>query len=113
MVKNGDSLISICNALGSSFSQNRDLIATVNGLTSYSLTVGQELYIPTQTAPSTGKYYTVSVHPMAAGETVYGICTAAGGDFNASYKMLVALNAGVNFNWLSVGQKISIPVFHG
>ncbi len=114
-VKSGDTLIAICNAYKSSFTKNAELISTVNGLTSASvIMVGDKLWIPSQTAAglSTG-YYVVTMHAMAAGETVYGLCTAAGGNFPATYRMLTLLNDGVNFNTLRVGQKIAIPVYMG
>ena len=112
-VKSGDSLVGICNAKGSSFSANKDLIATVNGLNSYAVSVGQSIYVPTNNPGGAAKYISVKVHTVAAGDTVFGIVTAAGGDFNASYKLLTDLNAGVNFNWIQVGQKLSIPVYVG
>lgn len=112
-VKSGDSLVGICNAKGSSFSANKDLIATVNGLNSYAVSVGQSIYVPTNNPGGAAKYISVKVHTVAAGDTMFGIVTAAGGDFNASYKLLTDLNAGVNFNWIQVGQKLSIPVYVG
>ncbi len=114
-VKSGDTLISICNGLGSSYSKNSALIIAANGLAATgNITVGAKLWIPVKAAPSgTADYYTVTQHAMAAGETVYGICKSSGADFSASYKLLTALNSGVNFNTLRVGQTLWIPLYAG
>ena len=112
-VKEGDNLVSICNGLGTSFTKNSTLIATANGLGSYTgLAVGAKVWIPAKTAGSlTSGYYIVNRHTMKAGENLYSLVTAAGGDFNKSYQMLSTLNGSSTLNLLYVGDVVLVPSF--
>ena len=109
----GESIISICNELGSSFSKNKNLIVGANGLKSYTLTVGSAVYIPVSTPGEAAKYYKVSVKTINWGDTVYAYYCAMNADFSVNYKMLTALNSDLNFNNLIVGNKVSVPVLVG
>lgn len=112
-VANGESLISICNDMGTSFSKNKDLIAGANSLQSYTVTPGTVLYIPVISPGSSAKYYAVTVKTINWGDTVYGYYASAGADFSVNYKMLTGLNGSINFNNLPVGGKVSVPVLVG
>ena len=106
--------MAICNAHNSSFSKNAEIIAVVNGLSSYSnIIVGTRLWIPTSGTfgYNATEYYTVTNHTMKKGDTVYSVCKAAGTDFSSSYKMLTTLNPNVNFNYVMVGDKLAIPAY--
>ena len=112
-VSAGESLISICNDMGSSFSKNKDILVAANGLKSYTLSVGSTIYIPVPSASDAAKYYSVSVKTIKWGDTVYGYYCDANANFSVNYKMLTALNGNLNFNNLAVNSKISIPVLAG
>ncbi len=112
-VAEGESLIGICNALGSSFSKNKAIIVSANGLKSYTLSAGTTVYIPMSSNGGAARYYSVSVKTIQSGDTVYGYYCNANADFNVNYKMLNDLNGTINFNNLPVGGKISIPILVG
>ncbi len=109
----GESLIGICNDLATSFSKNKDIIVKANGLKSYSLSAGSTVYIPVSSPNASGKYYSVTNRTINWGDTVYGYYAIANADFAVNYKMLTALNGGINFNNLPVGGKLAIPVLVG
>ena len=112
-VASGESLISICNDLGSSFSRNKDLIVGANELKTYTLTQGAQLYIPVASQGNATRYYKVVVKTVNWGDTVYGYYVGLNADFSSNYKMLAALNSNLNFNNLRVGDKISVPILVG
>ena len=112
-VKSGDSLIGICNDLGSSFSRNKNILVAANGLQSYNVSVGSTIYVPVPTANGAARYYSVSVKTIQFGDTVYGYYCNANADFSVNYKMLTDLNGAINFNNLPVGGKLAIPVLVG
>ena len=112
-VESGESVISICNDLGSSFSKNKDLIVGANELKTYTLTRGENLYIPAASQGNATRYYKVVVKTVNWGDTVYGYYVALNADFSSNYKMLAALNSNLNFNNLRVGDRISVPILVG
>ena len=112
-VASGESVISICNDMGSSFSRNKDLIVGANELKTYTLTKGEQLYIPAGSQGNATRYYKVVVKTVNWGDTVYGYYAGLNADFSSNYKMLTALNSNLNFNNLKVGDKVSVPVFVG
>lgn len=112
-VSAGESMISICNDMGTSFSKNKDIIVKANGLRSYTLNPGTTIYLPVSSLGSATKYYSVSVKTIKWGDTVYGYYAAANADFTVNYKMLTDLNGSINFNNLPVNGKIAIPILVG
>ena len=112
-VKAGESLIGICNDLGSSFSKNKNIIVAANNLKSYTVTVGSTLYIPVISRGNATKYYSVSTKTINWGDTVYGFYCAAKADYSANAAMFNALNGSVNVNNLPVNGKLVIPVLVG
>lgn len=106
----GESIVSICNDMATSFSKARNIIVAANALQSYSLTVGSTLLIPCQTNNGAAKYVAVTNRTIKSGDTVYGYYCEANADFSANYKLLTDLNSGVNFNNLAVGARLAVPV---
>ena len=107
-IQSGDSLISICNDKGVSYSKCKELLTNLNGASALnSLKVGSSIWVPSTTMGNK-PYMIVTPHTMAKGETVFSVSKKAGIDFNASYKYLTLVNAGVNFNTVKVGQKVAI-----
>ncbi len=95
-VKSGDSLWKIANQ----YNVTVNAIKTLNGLTSDSLTVGQQLLIPTTTGTTnTNKTYTVQ-----SGDSLWSIANKYGTNVNT----LKSLN-NLTSNMLQIGQTIRLP----
>lgn len=95
-VKSGDSLWKIANQ----YNVTVNAIKTLNGLTSDSLTIGQQLLIPTTTgSTNTNKTYTVK-----SGDSLWSIANKYGTTVNT----LKSLN-NLTSNMLQIGQTIKLP----
>ncbi len=98
IVKRGDTLYSIANSYGVTV----DEIKKLNNLVSNTLSIGQELLIPTDNTITETNY---EVYTVVPGDTLYGIANRYG----------VTVDEIKNFNnltsnLLSVGQKLQIPI---
>ena len=133
-LKNGDTVLKVCQTLGIDFHKNYDWITTVNNITNYNnLKVGRVLTLPapgttpalstatpagttgtvtTGTTVATGttlagdtvQYYLID-YVVKSGDTLYNICNYYG----ASIDTVQRLNGIGNAARLTVGQKLSIP----
>lgn len=96
IVKSGDSLWSIANRYNTTI----NAIKTLNGLTSDSLTVGQQLLLPTTTgSTTTNKTYTVK-----SGDSLWSIANR----YNTNVNTLKSLN-NLTSNMLQIGQILRLP----
>lgn len=116
-VKANDTIVTICNGLGTGYNDNASVINGVNGLKDGAITTGAKLWIPVKdtSAVTAGSrdYYTVTKHVMARGETAYALSKGATAAFGPTYALLTGLNPGVNFNYVGVGATVLIPVYAG
>ncbi|MBQ3373449.1 MAG: LysM peptidoglycan-binding domain-containing protein [Oscillospiraceae bacterium] len=111
-VQQGETLISICKALGTNYYDYSSVILKLNNLDSAnSLTVGQTLWVPAKVG-SAGGTIAVIAYSVKNGDTISGICAKYDTSY-ANYKDAVkAVNAKVaNVEKLSVGQTVYIPVY--
>ena len=108
VVKTGETIYGICQANGIDFNRYINLIMQASGIVyASSLRTGDVIYLPSATSASGA--LTVVSHAVAGGETVYGICQALGIDYNARYKLIVALNPNKNLNSIHTGEVIYLP----
>jgi len=111
-IKSGDILINLYSQWGMNFSQYQSQIMSLNGLSDLNkLVVGKMLYLPVNRGDIAGIVnYTVLEHTVTYGDTVYGICSSYGLDFNKARASLQSFNPGMDFSRIIVGQKMYIPV---
>ncbi|MCI9084397.1 MAG: LysM peptidoglycan-binding domain-containing protein [Bacilli bacterium] len=95
-VKSGDSLWKIANQ----YNVTVNAIKTLNGLTSDSLTVGQQLLIPT----TTGTTNPSNTYTVQSGDSLWSIANKFGTNVNT----LKSLN-NLTSNMLQIGQTIRLP----
>lgn len=109
-VTSGETLYSICNALGTSYAQYSSKILEMNGIKSVThVYAGKSIYIPVATKPTSGTYLTVVNHKVASGDTMTSICNNLGIGYSANYKLIDGLNDTVNLNYIKVGQTVLVP----
>ena len=94
IVKKGDTLYGISKRFGIPILE----IKQINHLVTDTLSIGQELYLTTNSTPIEGDTYTVK-----AGDTLYGIASK----YNMTVDDLKALN-GLSSNLLSIGQVLLV-----
>ena len=111
-IKSGDTLISLYSQWGMDYSTYQSQIKSLNGLSDLNkLTVGKMLYLPVNRSDIAGvANYAIIEHTITSGETVYGICSAYGLDYNKASLSLQCFNRGMDFAKIRVGQKLYIPV---
>ena len=98
IVKKGDTLYQIANSYGVSV----DAIKNLNNLTSNTLTIGQELYIPEGTIIEEFDYVVYKVEP---GDTLYSIANK----YNTTPDAIKNYN-NLTSNLLTINQILQIPV---
>ena len=98
IVKRGDTLYGIASSYGVSV----DEIKALNNLVDNTLSIGQELLIPTDKTITETNY---EVYTVKRGDTLYGIATSYG----VSVNDIKALN-NLTSNTLSIGQRLQIPL---
>ena len=111
-VKNGDTLNTLCNELGTSYYNYANVILRVNGLGGpNSLQAGSTIYLPTTKPFTAGSGYAVIAHSVATGENLTKICEGYGLNYQAATtKTLVeGVNPNKNLNMLWSGDVIYIP----
>lgn len=107
----GETVYSVCNALGVNFNANADKIMQLSGITSWNkVAVGKTVVIPSAVAPAGSNYTAIVAHKVSGGETVGSICNMYGVDFAKSQAQLKALNSTENLNVIRVGQTFYLPV---
>lgn len=111
-IKSGDTLISLYSQWGMDYSTYQSQIKSLNGLSDLNkLTVGKMLYLPVNRSDIAGvANYAIIEHTITSGETVYGICSGYGLDYNKASLSLQCFNRGMDFAKIRVGQKLYIPV---
>ncbi len=112
MVKSGDTLNNICNALGTSYFTYSNMILAMNGIANAgSLQVGKTIYVPVNALPQTGgAYYKVVYHTVKNGENMSSIAGSYGMNYASNSKLINGLNSGKNLNKLLVGEGVYVPV---
>lgn len=98
IVKRGDTLYGIASSYGVSV----DDIKTLNNLVNNTLSIGQELLIPTDKTITETNY---EVYTVQRGDTLYGIAS----NYGVSVDDIKALN-NLTSNNLSIGQRLQIPL---
>ena len=105
----GETVYSVCNALGVNFNANADKIMKLSGITSWNrVAVGKTVVIPTTTAPAGSSYTAIVAHKVTAGETVGSICNSYGINYAKSIDQLKALNSTDNLNVIKVRPSICL-----
>ena len=111
VLKTGDTVSAICAEMGMDFAANEPVIRSLNNITNYNnMSVGQVIFLPSDTVPS-GSYYRVIEHTIAAGETTLAICESLGGNYLTYSGLIQRLNPNTNLNMIYVGQKIYMPQY--
>ena len=111
-LKSGDTVGSVCNALGSDFGKFSAVIQKINGIADYrNLAVGRVIFIPSTKAPSAAGSYKIVEYTVKAGDTINDICNAN----NVKYPTVSGLIRSINTNladpsYIWAGQKLLIPV---
>ena len=109
-LKAGDTIYAVCEAKKIDFNANLATIGKINGITNYNYMMpGKVLWLPTKTASTSEAYYSLLSHTLTPGETPATLCQSYGIDYNASYKLLAALNN--NLNVFMAGQQFILPLY--
>lgn len=108
----GETVTSVCNALGINYSAFAGAIQAINGLSSLSnVKAGQTILLPVGAKPGVGtNCYAVMAHKVVSGETAYTICGSYGVSYNGNLKALQALNGTNNLNYIKAGSTFYLPV---
>lgn len=108
----GETVISVCNALGINYGAFANSIQAINGLSSLSnVKAGQTILLPVGAKPGVGtNCYAVMAHKVVSGETAYTICGSYGVSYNGNLKALQALNGTNNLNYITAGSTFYLPV---
>ena len=108
----GETVYSVCSALGIDFYANSDKISKLSGIKSYNrVPVGKLVYLPVTTTPAAGtSCIKIVAHKIVSGDTTYGICNSYGISYTASLSMLKILNNKDNMGAIKAGQLLYLPV---
>lgn len=111
-MQRGETVYSVCNALGISYNTYADQIQKLNGLQSTAwVKAGQTLLMPSPTKPAVGvSCYEVQAHKVTAGETVFSICNSTGVSYTGNVKLLQGMNNSNNLNYIAAGSTFYVPV---
>ena len=108
----GETVSGVCAALGVDFLSNDATIRKINSITNYNYMMpGKIVLIPTKSVPSSGSYYKIMAHKIAAGDTVYGLCASYGLNYYTYEKMITHLNAGLAYYNMIPGNIIYMPQY--
>ena len=111
-VQKGETLTSICKALGTNYYDYTSVVLGVNSMANAnSLKVGQSVWVPAKTG-SAGGTIAVVAYSVKPGDSISSICN----DFDTSYANYKAVVKAVNpkikdVEKLNVGQTVYIPVY--
>ena len=111
-VARGETLTSICKALGTNYYDYSSIILKINNMTSAnSLKVGQTVWVPAKTGTAGGTIAVIA-YSVKKDDTISGICAQYNTSY-ANYKDVVkAVNPKIaNVEKLNVGQTVYIPVY--
>lgn len=108
----GETVSGICAAMGIDFASNSDAILRINNIANYNYMLpGKALYFPVKTVPTSGSYYKVMAHKVAAGDTVYDLCFKYGINFGTYENMIKGLNKRDNLASFYPGQTLYMPMY--
>ena len=111
VMRSGETVGGICNALGVSFDANKEQIKKLSNITNWNnIPVGKTVVIPSLVAPAGSSYTAIVAHRVVGGETVGSICARFGLDFGKVQNQLKALNNTDNLNVIKAGQIFYVPV---
>ena len=111
-IQRGETLRTVCSALGISFDNYANQIVKLNGLKNMNvLYAGQTLLFPTSVKPAVGvSCYKVLAHKVGNGESAYSICGNLGVSLNANLRLLQGLNNKDNLNYITANSTFYVPV---
>lgn len=111
-MQRGETIYTVCSALGISYNTYAKQIQSLNNLSSLSsVKAGQTILFPQTKAPAVGTTcYKVMNHKVSQGETAYTICNTSGVSYNGNLKLLQALNNKDNLNYITAGSSFYVPV---
>ena len=107
----GETVSGVCNNLGVNFSKFSPFIANVNGISDWRrVRAGDTLIIPTPVCPAVGTTcFGVMAHKVVSNDTAYGIASKNGLDYNATKRVLQALNDTNDLASLKAGSLFLYP----
>ena len=112
VLQSGETVSGVCAGLGVDFMKVSDTIMRINDIVSYNyLLPGKTLLIPMDSVPSSGSYYKVMAHTVAAGETVYGLCEQYGLAYDTYSGLISKLNNRTNLASFYVGETLYMPLY--
>lgn len=111
-MQRGETIYTVCSALGINYGTYAKQIQSINNLSSLSnVKAGQTILFPQTKAPAVGtSCYKVMNHKVVSGETAYTICSINGVSYNGNLKLLQALNSKDNLNYIKAGSSFYVPV---
>ena len=111
-LQRGETVYSVCNALGIPYGTYAKQIQDINNIKSLSwVKAGQTLLFPSVKTPAVGvSCYEVRAHKVTAGETAYSMCNNNGVSYNGNIRLLQSLNNKDNLNYVATGSTFYMPV---
>ncbi|MBQ3275441.1 MAG: LysM peptidoglycan-binding domain-containing protein, partial [Oscillospiraceae bacterium] len=110
VLQGGETVSGVCAALGVDFGKEDARIRAINNITNYNTMLpGKVLLLPVGTTPTTGSYYQVLAHTVAAGDTVYDLCTKYGLNFGTYTALIQRLNNRNDLSTFYPGQTLYMP----
>ena len=112
VLQSGETVSGVCAALGVDFGKEDARIRSINNIANYNTMLpGKVLLLPVGTKPTTGSYYQVMAHTVAAGDTVYDLCTKYGLNFGTYTALIQRLNNRNDLATFYVGQTLYMPQY--
>ena len=110
--KEGDTLTKIYNLWGLRYEDYADDIRAINNISNLdNIYIGALLWLPTTAENLMGDEYTIVMsHTMKTGESVYGIVTGYGLDYETSMNGLMDYNGAGDLTKINAGQELLIPL---
>ena len=113
-MNSGETVYAVCRGMGIDFNANSERIKALNNITSFNkVSVGQNLQLPSPTAPTGGSYSKVIAHKVASGETVGALCKTYGVDYGKNAALIQNLSGLADLGVIHVGQTVYLPVSSG
>lgn len=113
-IREGDTLTNIYYCWGLDYHDYGDAILSINQLETLDIVpLGVILWLPTtESNLQNDRYIQVMSHTVCSGDTVENICSAYSVKFTDAEKWMKVLNRGVDFNSLSLGYELLVPLIY-